>query len=115
MILKNTAANRRLVNRLSNYISDTTPYFRTSIDKSWNLGKDIRFEITSVGENNPVLIGTYCTADSGFRYRVRLLSNQIENDSELIRLAFRLSDAEKMLLNLRSMIEQAHPATSEIE
>ncbi len=115
MILKNTPANRKLVNRLSDCISDTTAYFRTSIDKRWNLGKDIRFEITSVGEDNPVLISTCCTADGRFRYKVRLLSNQIENDGDLVRLAFRLSDAEKMLLNLRSIIEHAHPATSEIE
>ena len=58
MILKNTPANRKLVNRLSDYISDTTPYFRTNVDKNWNLGKDIRFEIetaaTELEEDNQI-------------------------------------------------------------
>ena len=110
MIIKNTAANRRLVDRLSEYIRDTTPYFRAWVSKSWNLGEDIRFEITSVGQDNPVLIAT--EYHDKFTFKVRLLTNQIENAGELIRTAFRLGGAEKVLLNLRVMIEIAHPAVS---
>ena len=110
MIFKNTSSNRKLVHQLSDYIRDTTPYFRATVITSWNNGRDIRFEIASVGINNPLLIATEYKGT--FSFKVRLLSNQIEDTAELVRMAVRLSDAEKMLLNLRGMVESAHPAFS---
>ncbi len=114
MIIKNTAANRRLVKLLSDYIMDKTPYFRGSIDLGWNCGQDIRFEISSVGERNPIIISTAYTQTGGFWYKVRLLWNQLEED-DLIRMRFRLDDAETILLGMRPYIKNAHPRLSEIE
>ena len=115
MIIKNTPANRKLVNRLSDYLERTTPYYRGMVDRSWNCGEDIRFEINSVGLDNPVIISTAYTKTGGFWFKVRLLYSQMEDTHQLIRLRFRLDDAETALLNVRTMIENAHPALSEIE
>lgn len=115
MVIKNTAANRRLVNQLSDYLMDKTPYFRGSINCSWNCGADIRFEIASVGLNNPLIISTAYTPTGGFWFKVRLLQNQLETPEDLIRMRFRLDDAEAVLLGMRPLIENAHPRLSEIE
>ena len=115
MVIKNTAANRRLVNQLSDYLMDKTPYFRGSVNHSWNCGADIRFEIASVGEHNPLIISTAYTPTGGFWFKVRLLQNQLETPDDLIRMRFRLDDAETVLLGIRPLIEDAHPKLSEIE
>ena len=115
MILKNTAANRRLVKQLSDYLENATAFFRASIDRNWNCGADIRFEIASMGERNPLIISTAYTPTGGFWFKVRLLQSQLETPEDLIRMRFRLDDAETVLLNLRPMIENAHPPLSEIE
>ena len=115
MILKNTAANRRRVNQLSDYLMDKTPYFRGSVDLHWNCGADIRFEIASVGERNPIIISTAYTPTGGFWFKVRLLWTQMDTAEDLIRMRFRLDDAETILLGIRPLIENAHPALSEIE
>ena len=47
MIIKNTPKGRRLVKQLSDYLHEATPYFRAMVDKGWNCGEDIRFEIAS--------------------------------------------------------------------
>ena len=114
MILKNTPGNRKLINRVSRYISDITPYFRPYVDKRWNCGADIRFEIASVGEDNMLIIGTDYTPESGFQFSVRLLQHRFEDASDLIRLTYRLQDAKNLLLNLQTMIEREHPEISEI-
>ena len=113
MILKNTAANRRLVNQLSDYLMDKTPYFRGSIDLHWNCGADIRFEIASVGDDSPLIISTAYTPTGGFWFKVRLLSNQIEDTMGLIRLSHRLEDSEKVLIHIKNMIEKVQPELSD--
>ena len=110
MILKNTPSNRKLVNQLSDCIRGTTPYFRATVITSWNNGRDIRFEIASVGTGNPLIIATEYKGT--FSFKVCLLTNQVEDIGELAGMACRLSDAEKLLLILRSIIESAHPALS---
>ena len=115
MVIKNTAANRRLVNQLSDYLMDKTPYFRGSVNHSWNCSADIRFEIASVGERNPIIISTAYTPTGGFWFKVRLLWNQLDTVDDLIRMRFRLDDAETILLGMRPLIENAHPRLSEIE
>ena len=113
MVIKNTSKGRRLVKQLSDYLCDTTPYFRAMVDKGWNCGKDIRFEISSVGENNPLIISTAYSHTGGFWFKVRMLSNQIEDPVELMRLRHRLDDCETVLITMRNMIEQAQPETSD--
>ena len=115
MIIKNTPKGRRLVKQLSDYLRNTTPYFRPMVDKGWNCGEDIRFEIASVGEHNPLIISTAYTPTGGFWFKVRLLQNQLETPDDLIRMRFRLDDAETILLGMRPLIENAHPKLSEIE
>lgn len=115
MIIKNTATNLRLVKQLSDYLMDKTPYFRGSIDLHWNCGADIRFEIASVGERNPIIISTAYTPTGGFWFKVRLLWNQMDNAEDLYRMRFRLDDAETILLGIRTLIENARPALSNNE
>ena len=115
MIIKNNAANRKLVKQLSDFLKEKTPYFRASIDSRWNLGEDIRFEISSVGLDNPVIISTAYTPAGGFWFKVRVLQSQLATTEALLRLRFRISDAETILLGIRPLIEEAHPKLSEIE
>ena len=115
MIIKNTPKGRRLVKQLSDYLHEATPYFRAMVDKGWNCGEDIRFEIASVGERNPIIISTAYTPTGGFWFKVRLLWNQLDTVDDLIRMRFRLDDAETILLGMRPLIENAHPRLSEIE
>ena len=115
MIIKNTSANRRLVKLLSDYLMDKTAFFRGTVDSHWNCGKDIRFEIASVGERNPLIISTAYTPTGGFWFKVRLLQSPLEKPEDLIRMRFRLDDAETVLLGMRPLIENAHPRLSEIE
>ena len=114
MIIRNNAANRRLVNQMRDIVEAETG-FRAHIDRTWNCGKDIRFEIASVGERNPIIISTAYTPTGGFWFKVRLLWNQMDNAEDLIRMRFRLDDAETILLGIRPLIENAHPVLSEIE
>ena len=115
MIIKNTPKSRRLVKQLSDYLRSATFYFRPILDKGWNCGKDIRFEIASVGDDSPVIISTAYTQAGGFRFKVYLLSNQIEDPIELIRLSHRLSDSESVLAQMKNMIEEAQPEISDCE
>ena len=39
----------------------------------------------------------------------------MDNAEDLIRMRFRLDDAETILLGIRPLIENAHPVLSEIE
>ncbi len=112
MIIKNTPKGRRLVKQLSDYLSNTTPYFRPMVDKSWNCGEDIRFEIASVGDDNPVIISTAYTPASGFWFKVRLLSSQIEDSYTLMLLSHRLAASETVLINMKNMVEEAQPEIS---
>jgi len=112
MIIKNTAANRRLVDQLSDYMADKTLYFRSFIDLHWNLGKDIRFEISSVGDDSPLIIGTEYTTTGGFSFNVRLLQNKLEKPEDMTRLRFMLDDAETILMGIRQRVEDAYPALS---
>ena len=115
MIIKNTPKGRRLVKQLSDYLHEATPYFRAMVDKGWNCGEDIRFEIASVGDDSPLIISTAYTPTGGFWFKVRLLSNQIEDPVELIRLSHRLSDSESVLAQMKNMIEEAQPEISDCE
>ena len=115
MIIKNTPKSRKLVKQLSDYLRSATSYYRPILDKGWNCGKDIRFEIASVGDDSPVIISTAYTQAGGFRFKVRLLSNQIEDPIELIRLSHRLSDSESVLAQMKNMIEEAQPEISDCE
>ena len=108
MIIKNTAKNRRLVNQLAEYITETTPYFRAFIDKRWNLGKDIRFEVACVGFDSPLMISTTYTLKS-FSFKVRIFETKIEDVYDLSQLRYRLEAGEKVLVHLKEMIESAQP------
>lgn len=108
MIIKNTAKNRGLVNQLAEYITETTPYFRAFIDKRWNLGKDIRFEVSCVGFNSPLMINTAYTLN-GFNFKVRIFENKIEDVYDLSQLRYRLEDGEKVLTHLKELIESVQP------
>ena len=112
MIIKNTPKGRRLVKQLSDYLHEATPYFRAMVDKGWNCGEDIRFEISSVGDDSPFIISTAYTPTGGFWFKVRLLSNQIEDTMGLIRLSHRLEDSEKVLIHMKNMIEKVQPELS---
>ena len=115
MILKNTSRNRKLVNRLSHYLCETTAFFRPMVDKGWNCGEDIRFEIASVGLDNPLIISTAYTRAGEFWFKVRLLKTELEDAHNLMRMRFRLDDCETILMNIRTMVEAAKPELSEIE
>ena len=113
MIIKNTPKGRRLVKQLSDYLRNTTPYFRPMVDKGWNCGEDIRFEIASVGDDSPVIISTAYTPAGGFWFKVRLLSNQIEDPYTLMLLSHRLAASETVLIHMKSMVEEAQPEISD--
>ena len=113
MIIKNTPKGRRLVKQLSDYLRNTTPYFRPMVDKGWNCGEDIRFEIASVGDDSPVIISTAYTPADGFWFKVRLLSNQIEDPFVLMQLSHRLAASETVLIHMKSMVEEAQPEISD--
>ena len=113
MVIKNTSKGRRLVKQLSDYLCDTTSYFRPMVDKGWNCGKDIRFEIASVGDDSPVIISTAYTLAGGFWFKVRLLSTQIEDPFILMQLSHRLAASESLLIHMRNMVEEAQPEISD--
>ena len=47
MIIRNNAANRRLVKQMRDIV-EAEIGFRAHIDRTWNRGDDIRFEIREV-------------------------------------------------------------------
>ena len=114
MVFKNTPANLKLAKKMALAVK-RYPGYTAIVDRTWNCGEDIRFEIASVGERNPIIISTAYTPTGGFWFKVRLLWNQLDTPEDLIRMRFRLDDAETILLGMRPLIENAHPRLSEIE
>ena len=76
MIIRNNAANRRLVNQLRDIV-DAETGFRSHIDRTWNCGKDIRFEIGVVGMDAPFITVTDLDADGSFQISLRMQLTEV--------------------------------------
>ena len=63
MIIRNNAANRRLVKQMRDIV-EAEIGFRAHIDRTWNRGDDIRFEIACVGLDSPLIVST-CVHEDG--------------------------------------------------
>ena len=79
MIIRNNAANRRLVKQMRDIV-EAEIGFRAHIDRTWNRGDDIRFEIGCVGLDSPLIVSTCVHEDGCFEILVRLLRQKFDAD-----------------------------------
>ena len=110
MIIRNNAANRRLVNQMRDVVESQTG-FRASIDKTWNCGKDIRFSIGVVGMDAMFITVTELGADGTFQIHLRMQTNLIPMD-RIWELTCRLESVDTLRNRLGAMVAQARPEPS---
>ena len=110
MIIRNNAANRRLVNQMRDIVEVETG-FRAHIDKTWNCGKDIRFEIGVVGMDAPFITVTDLDADGSFQISLRMQLTDVSMD-RIWELACRLESVDTLRNRLGTMVAQARPEPS---
>ena len=113
MIIRNTPANRKLV-KLMRDIVDAEIGFRAHIDRTWNRGADIRFEIGCVGLDSPLIVSTCVHEDGRFEMLVRLLRQKFDADETWL-LACRLESVTTMRNKIGALTGQARPELSEYE
>ena len=111
MVFRNTPANRQLAKRME-AIVNRCPGFTPFIDRGWNCGEDIRFEIgTSAALNCPFTVQTFCT-DAGY-FGIKARMRQIELDAtEVIELKNWMADLETITSALTECIAEAKPQRS---
>ena len=110
MIIRNNAANRRLVKQMRDIV-EAEIGFRAHIDRTWNRGDDIRFEIGCVGLDSPLIVSTCVHEDGRFEILVRLLRQKFDAD-ETWMLACRLNSITTMRNRIGVLTAQARPELS---
>lgn len=110
MILRNNAANRRLVNQLRDVV-DAETGFRSSIDRTWNCGKDIRFEIGVVGMDAPFITVTDVDADGRFHISLRMQLTEVPMD-RIWEVACRMDSVETLRNRIGALVGEARPEPS---
>ena len=113
MIIRNTPANRRLVNQMRDIVEAETG-FRAHIDKTWNCGEDIRFEIGCVGTDTPLIVSTCVHEDGNFEILTRLLKQKFDAGETWL-LACRLNSITDMRNRIGVLTAQARPELSRVE
>ncbi len=113
MIIRNTPANRKLVNRMRDIV-DAEIGFRAHIDRNWNRGDDIRFEIGCVGLDSPLIVSTCVHEDGRFEILTRLLRQKFDADETWL-LACRLNSVTTLRNKIGALTAQARPELSRVE
>mgnify|MGYP007101929872 CR=1 FL=1 len=110
MIIRNNAANRRLVNQMRDIVEAETG-FRAHIDRTWNRGDDIRFEIGVVGMDAPFITVTDLDADGHFQISLRMQLTDVPMD-RIWELACRLESVTTMRNRIGALVAGARPEPS---
>ena len=112
MILRNTPANRKLVNQMRDIV-DTETGFHAFIDRKWNRGEDIRFEISTEGDA-PFIVSTCVHEDGRFEILTRLQPAKLD-DFGTWQMACRLESVYSMRNRIGVLTAQAKPELSQVE
>ena len=110
MIIRNNAANRRLVNQMRDIVEAETG-FRSHIDKTWNCGKDIRFEIGVVGMDAPFITITDLDADGSFQISLRMQLTEVPMD-RIWEVACRMDSVSTLRNRIGALVADARPEPS---
>ena len=112
-IIRNNTANRKLVKQMQDIV-EAEIGFRAHIDRTWNRGDDIRFEIGCVGLDSPLIVSTSVREDGRFEIHVRLLRQEFDAD-ETWMLACRLDSVTTLRNRIGALTAQARPGLSAYE
>ena len=111
MVFRNTPANQQLAKRMERVVNDH-PGFKAIVDRSWNCGEDIHFEIgTSYALHCPFVIKTSCTDAGHFEISVRMYKDELDR-TELAEMKNWASDLESIAEKLTNYIADAKPQRS---
>ena len=112
MIIRNTPANRKLVNQMRDIVDSETG-FAAHIDKGWNCGQDIRFEIGTKGDV-PLIVSTCVHEDGRFEILTRLQPAKLD-DFGTWQMACRLESVYSMRNRIGVLTAEAKPELSQVE
>ena len=112
MIIRNTPENRKLVNQMRDIVEAETG-FTAHIDKGWNCGQDIRFEICTKGDA-PLIVSTCVHEDGRFEILTRLQPAKLD-DYGTWEMACRLESVYSMRNRIGVLTAQAKPELSRVE
>ena len=108
MVFKNTPDNLKLAKKMALAVK-RYPGYTAIVDRTWNCGKDIRFEIgTCCALHIPFAVQTFCT-DTGY-FEIKLRMHKDEFDSiEMLELKHWLEVLESLTSQLKEYIAEAKP------
>ena len=112
MVIRNTPANRKLVNQMRDIVDSETGFI-AHVDRGWNLGEDIRFEIATKSDA-PLIVSTCVHEDGHFEILVRILKQKLDADETWL-LANRLNSVAEMRNRIGVLTAQVRPELSRVE
>ena len=102
MIMKNTPSNLALVRKLCKAVNSEVG-FRAIVDRDWNCGEEIRFEI-GVLQGTHFLVITNFTLDSGFQMTIRMREKELAM-ADVLELKDRLESVDKINSRLEGLLK----------
>ena len=106
MVFKNTAANRKLARKMEEAVKQY-PGYKAIVDRNWNCGQDIRFEIgTSYALHAPFTVQTFCNDTGYFEIKLRMLQTELDS-IEMLELKHWLEELAPLTQLLRDYIAEA--------
>ncbi len=108
MVYKNTPANLKLAKKMELAVK-RYPGYTPIVDRTWNCGQDIRFEIgTCCALQIPFTVSTYCTDTGYFEIKLRMRKDQFDS-IEMLELKHWLEVLEPLTALLKEYIAEAKP------
>ena len=108
MVFKNTPANIKLAGKMEQAVR-RYPGYTAIVDRSWNCGQDIRFEIgTCCALQVPFTVQTFCNDTGYFEIKLRMLQTELDS-IEMLELKHWLEELAPLTQLLRDYIEEAKP------
>lgn len=108
MVFKSTPANLNLAKKMEQAVK-RFPGFTAIVDRAWNCGKDIRFEIgTCCALQVPFTVSTFCTDAGCFEIKLRMRKDEFDS-IEALELKHWLEVLSPLTELLREYIAEAKP------
>ena len=108
MVFKNTAANRKLARKMEEAVKQY-PGYKAIVDRNWNCGQDIRFEIgTSYALHAPFTVQTFCNDTGCFEIKLRMRKDEFDSTG-MLELKHWLEVLEPLTALLKEYIAEAKP------
>lgn len=108
MVFKNTPANLKLAKKMEQAVK-RYPGYTTIVDRTWNCGQDIRFEIgTCCALHIPFTVQTFCTDAGHFEIKLRMQQTELDS-TEVLELKHWLEELNPLVALLREYIAEAKP------